>query len=208
MKTLPPTLVLAALCASAQATIIQPDTAVASSFFSGHYVPENTINGSGLLGLVTALPSHAGYTGGNHWTTLGGNPLDGWIRWSFASSQILDTIYLWNHQSPNRYDVTAFSLTFFDAASTQIGTYSSTLAVDSAAAQAFSFGPLVGVRSVRFDVNGTQGHPTWTGLAEVAFNTLGSSEVPDGGLTGAFVVTGLLGIGMWSRRGPLLRPHR
>jgi hypothetical protein len=197
-----------ALCASALATIIQPDTATASSFFSSDYRPENTINGSGLLGPVATLPNHAPYSNagtGNHWTTDGSGPLNEWIQWGFASDQTLDTIYLWNHQSTQPlsnntgYDVTAFSLTFLDSSLATIGTFSGTLAVDSAAAQTFAFGALSGVRFVKLDVDGTQFSTNYTGLAEVAFNTA-TLGVPDNATTAALLGLSALGLGLFSRR--------
>jgi hypothetical protein len=210
MKLLGYTIALLAVCASAQAVIIQPTSATASSDAGAPYVPVNTINGSGLLGPVATLPAHAPYDNSpaNHWTSDGSAPLDEWIQWGFAAPQSLDTIYLWNHQSttglannPN-YDVTAFSLTFFNAANATIGTYSNTLAVDSSAAQAFNFGFLAGVSSVRFDINGTQGSTNFTGLAEVAFNTATAptpTGVPDAGSTASLLAASLMALVAFSR---------
>jgi hypothetical protein len=211
MQTLLKCLALLVLGASAHATIIQPNTATASSNAGSSYVPTNTINGSGLLGPVSTLPNHGPYTsssGGNHWTSDGSAPLNEWIQWGFTTAQTLDTIYVWNHQSTTslainaNYDVTAFTLTFFDSSNTQIGTYSNTLAVDSAAAQAFNFGVLSGISSVRFDINGTQGSTNYTGLAEVAFNTASptSGTVPDTGASVGLLSTSLLGLFAFSRR--------
>jgi hypothetical protein len=200
---------LLALCASAQATIIQPDTATASSFFSSDYLPTNTINGSGLQGPVSTLPNHDAYSNagtGNHWTTDNGtNPLNAFITWGFTAPQTLDTIYLWNHQSNGGlaanpgYDVGNFALTFYDAALAIIGTYNGTLAFDSNAPQAFNFGALAGISSVRFDVNSVQSSTTYTGLAEVAFGTA-VAGVPDASATAALLGLSALALGLFSRR--------
>jgi hypothetical protein len=212
MKFLVPSFALLALCAGAQAAVVQPNTATASSFFSSDYVPENTINGSGLQGPVGTLPNHDAYSAagsGNHWTTsAAGNVLDNWIQWGFGSAQTLDTIHLWNHQSNgglannSGYDVGNFSLTFLDAGLNTLGTYSGTLAFDSNAAQSFNFGALSGISFVRFDVNGVQNANTpYTGLAEVAFGTVVASVgVPDGGSTAALLAASLLGFVAFSRR--------
>lgn len=204
------TCVLLALCASARATVIQPNTAVASSVASAPYVAINTINGSGLTGPVATLPTHAAYSsasGGNHWTSDGSSPLDEFITWGFSSPQTLDTIYLWNHQSNGGlasnpgYDVGDFALTFFNSASLVIGSYSGTLAFDSNAAQTFVFGALAGISSVRFDVNSVQSSPNFTGLAEVAFNTATITPgVPDSGATAALLGLSVLALGIFSRR--------
>jgi hypothetical protein len=205
---------LLALYATAHATVIQPDTAVASSVFSSSYAAINTINGSGLAGAVGTLPTHAAYSattpvGGNHWTTAAGtNPLDAYITWGFTSAQTLDTIYLWNHQSNggiannSGYDVGNFALTFYNSSNAVIGTYSGTLAFDSNAAQAFNFGALAGISSVRFDVNSVQSSTNYTGLAEVAFNTtsVNPNNTPDAASTAGLLGLSVLALGFFSRR--------
>ncbi len=209
--------VLLALCATARAVVIQANTAVASSFFSSDYRPENTINGSGLLGALSTLPNHDIYSNagtGNHWTTAASTvPTDAFITWGFTSPQTLDTIYLWNHQSTTSlaanagYDVGNFALTFYNSSSAVIGTYSGTLAFDSNAAQAFNFGSISGISSVRFDVNSiqntaTSGSTRYTGLAEVAFNTttINPSNTPDAASTAALLGLSVLALGFFSRR--------
>ncbi|MBL9188855.1 MAG: VPDSG-CTERM sorting domain-containing protein [Opitutaceae bacterium] len=201
---------LLALCGSAHAAIIQPNTAVASSdagFPGPAFAAVNTINGSGLAGPVGTLPTHAQYDVGNHWTSDGiGNFLES-ITWGFTTPQTLDTIYLWNHQSNNiaanpGYDVGNFDLKFFDSSNAQIGAFSGTLAFDSNAAQAFAFGAIAGVSSVRFDVKSTQSSITLTGLAEVAFNTatISPNNTPDGASTAGLLGLSLLALVCFSRR--------
>jgi hypothetical protein len=217
MKILVSGFALLAFCASTQAAaVIQADTATASSSFNlTDYAPENTINGSGLQGAVGTLPNHDAYNtvgAGNHWTTSSaGDVLDNWIQWGFSSAQTLNTIYLWNHQSNGGlannagYDVGNFSLTFMDAGLTTIGNYSGTLAFDSAAAQSFNFGSVVGISFVRFDINSVQNPNTpYTGLAEVAFGNVTSTPpthgVPDGGATVSLLLAGLAALGAISPR--------
>jgi hypothetical protein len=203
---------LLALTAPAQAIVIQPNTAVASSQFSATYAATHTIDGSGLAGAVSTLPTHAVYStasGGNHWTTANGtNPLDASITWGFNSAQTLDTIYLWNHQSTTSlatnsgYDVGNFALTFYDSTNAVIGTYSNTLAFDSNAAQAFSFTAIAGVSSVRFDVNSIQNpQSAYTGLAEVAFNSPAiANATPDAASTAGLLGFSVLALAFISRR--------
>jgi hypothetical protein len=70
---------------SANAALISPDAATASSQFSGSYVAENTINGTGLPVNFTAVDAHADYAQGNQWTTNGSAPTDESITWTFNS---------------------------------------------------------------------------------------------------------------------------
>lgn len=191
---------------SAVADFIQPDSAVASSEFTAGFDGRavNTINGSGLPAGFGPADAHADYASGNHWTSNAGTtPTDQSITWGFAAAQTLDAIYIWNHRSNvppaanTGYDVTVFTLTLFDGANNVLLTLSSVaLAPDTAVAQPFSFGgPIAGVRSVRFEVDGVQGSPDYTGLAEVGFNAL-PAAVPEPAslaLLGAGAV-GLLGL--------------
>jgi hypothetical protein len=208
-----------AICTAAKAAVvIQPDTATASSSFSDLYFsPNNTINGSGLLGAVGSLPAHAPYAttvnppGGNHWTTSGFyDPDEEWIQWGFSTPQTLNTIYIWNHQSNppayhTGYDVGDFTLTFYNSFNQQIGSiYSGTLAFDSNLPQAFDFG-LRTFSSVRFDIDSVQSAPylssNITGLAEVAFSNVPSrNRVPDDSTSGLMLLFGLISTGLLSRK--------
>lgn len=168
---------------TAYCEFIQPDTAVASSEFTASFDGRavHTIDGSGLPAGFGPSDSHSAYASGNHWTTASGTtPTTQFITWGFATPQILDTIYIWNHQSNappannTGYDVTLFDLTLFDVTNTVLLSLNDVaLAPDTAIAQAFSFGgPIAGVSSVRFDVEAVQSSPTFTGLAEVGFNLI------------------------------------
>ncbi len=168
--------------ATAGAALVQPDTASASSAFSGSYVPQNTINGSGLPAGFTPADAHANYGGGNHWTTSGAAPTDQFITWGFDAPVTLGGIHIWNHRSnviaanPG-YEPVLFDLTLFDSASNVLLYWDDVaLLPDTAVAQTFGFGGLIAnVSSVRFDVEATQSSTSYTGLAEVAFST---SAVP------------------------------
>jgi hypothetical protein len=166
----------------AEAGFIQPNAAVASTQFTAGFDGQavNTINGSGLPPGFGPTNAHAPYASGNHWTTTGGPPTAEFITWSFTTPQVLDTIYIWNHQSTSPpaansgYDVTLFDLTLFDSLNTVLLTLNDVgLAPDMATAQSFSFGvPIAGVSSVRFDIEAVQSSPSFTGLAEVGFNAV------------------------------------
>lgn len=162
------------------ASIIHANTATASSQFSASYAPTLTINGSGLNGPACPNTEHAAYTPSNHWTTANGtNPIGQNITWGFNTPQTLNRVHIWNHQStPSHaanpfYDVTLFDLEVRDSANSII--YSVTnqaMLPDTATAQTYSFeSTLEDVKTVKFTVRQTQGSTTYTGLAEVLFES-------------------------------------
>ena len=160
-------------------SIIQPDTAVASSEYSSSYQATNTIDGSGLSDpLLGSNAIHDPYSYDNHWTSARGTaPRDQLIDWGFNTPQNLDQMYIWNHQSTvgpaanPGYDVTLFDLTLFDAADNILLTLDDVaLQPDTNAAQTFSFGQTVAnVSRVRFEIEDVQSSTNYTGLAEVGF---------------------------------------
>lgn len=176
------------MAASLQASsIVTPDTATASSDFGStlSYAAINTINGSGLTAPITPSLAHANYAAGNHWTTDGSSPLDEWIEWGFNTPQTLGTIYIWNHRSNNiaanpGYEPILFDLTLFDA-SNNVLLFLNNVALlpDVATAQAITFALTGNVSRVRFDVEQTQSSTTYTGLAEVRFDSTVVSTVPE-----------------------------
>ena len=199
---------VAVIPSTAYCGLVQPDTAVASTEFTAGFDGRavHTIDGSGLPAGFGPTDAHAAYAGGNHWTTASGTtPTTQFITWGFATPQILDTIYIWNHQSTvppatnAGYDVTLFDLTLVDATNTVLLTLNDVaLAPDIATGQAFSFdGAIAGVSSVRFDVEAVQSSPTFTGLAEVAFNAV-VPEPSSLALSSIGVAAGLAI--MWRRR--------
>lgn len=175
------------MATSLQAAMITPDTATASSDFGTtlNFAAINTINGSGLTGPITPASVHANYASGNHWTTDGTGPLDEWIEWGFNAPQTLGTIYIWNHRSnaiaanPG-YEPVLFDLTLFDS-SNNVLLFLNDVALlpDVATAQTISFALTGSVSRVRFDVEQTQSSTTYTGLAEVRFDSTGVSAVPE-----------------------------
>jgi hypothetical protein len=184
-------------CRRAAAQFIQPDTAIASSQFTSGFdgLAGNTINGSGLPPAFGPGDPHADYASGNHWTTTGGPPTSEFITWGFTTPQTLGTIYIWNHRSTTPtaanagYDVTLFDLTLFDAATTPLLTLNDvSLVPDTAIAQAFGFGPIANVSSVRFDIEAVQSSPNFTGLAEVRFSATAIPEPTGLAATTAVVV--------------------
>lgn len=197
---------IAGFClAPAEAVLIQPDTATASSYYDANYDPGNTIDGSGLPAGFGPADAHAAYSVHNHWTTFPGTqPGNAWIAWGFNTAQTLDRIHVWNHLSTvppaanSGYDVVLFDLTLFDAAdSVLLHLEDVPLAPDTSTGQTFLFGgPISGVRSVRFDVEQNQS-PTaafpYTGLAEVAFENV-PAAVPESGSTLVLAAMAVLAI--------------
>jgi len=198
------------ICGSASAGFIQADTAVASTEFSGHFRATNTIDGSGLSSL-SATATHATYVRGNHWTTAAndtGNVLNAWIEWGFNTAQNLDKIHIWNHRSNNiaandGYEPILFDLLVKDASNNVLLSWDNVaLAPDTNLAQTFNFGStLVGVKSVRFDVEQIQstGDRRYTGLAEVGFNS-GMNAVPEPATLAMWGLAGGIGLVIARRR--------
>lgn len=188
--------VLALASVQAQATLFKPTGAVASSAFNAtSYGAVNTINGSGLSGggLDTSA-AHAAYasgSGGNHWTTAAGTqPATQWIDWTFSTPVTMGAAWIWNHQSNGGlasnggYDVTLFDLTLFDASDTiLLSLDNQALLPDTAFAQRIDFGLTSNVSRVRFDIEAVQSSTSYTGLAEVAFDSQsylpGTGAVPE-----------------------------
>lgn len=170
---------------TANAALISPDAANASSEFSASYVAENTINGSGLPTNFTAADAHADYAQGNHWTTDGSSPTSESITWILNSQPTLYGIVIWNHRSNiiaanSGYEPVLFDLTLSDYLFDTIIKFTDVaLAPDTATGQYFDFGRGVnGVFLVSFNVKATQSSTSYTGLAEVAFEDAPPSEIP------------------------------
>lgn len=197
------------LAVPAQATVINADTVSASSVFNSNYLAENTINGSGLGGadLNVVDPTtiaHDDYAEGNHWTTSGSSPTDQWIRWAFDTDQTLGGIYVWNHRSNvisanSGYEPTLFDLTLYDSSDAVLLNLNNVaLLPDTAVAQLIGFNTLVsGISSILFEIEAVQSSPSYTGLAEVRFETDLVSSVPLPAalplLAGALGALGLIG---------------
>lgn len=160
--------------ASSSAQLFQPDSAVASSTFSGSYDIGNTIDGSGFPEFFTFNTPHATYVGNNHWTTRS-NPVDPNATFFFEEAKTISQFFLWNHRSngvasdPN-YAVRRFTLVFFDADGVEITREENLQALqNSPRAQLYAFDRVEGVRSVRVDILENYGSQ-YRGFAEVAFS--------------------------------------
>ena len=173
---------------SANAMLISPDGATASSRHSGSFDPRFTIDGSGLPVNFTAADAHADYASNNHWTAANGDLLNADITWTFNNPQSLSAIVIWNHRSNGfaanpGYDVTSFDLTVRDQSNNILLHWDDmALQPNVATGQTLSFGSMLnGVSSVLFEVEAVESSTTWTGLAEVAFDdTIITSAVPVG----------------------------
>lgn len=185
---------------TANAGLVSPDNATASSQHSGSYAPGFTIDGSGLPANFTAADTHANYAANNHWTAANGDLLNASITWLFNAPQAFSAIVIWNHRSniiaanPG-YEPTLFDLTVRDAANNVLLYWDDMgIAPDTATGQIFSFGGTIsGISSVRFDVEAVQSSTTWTGLAEVAFDDAQIDVVPVAPAL-PFLLTGLAGL--------------
>ncbi|RMH29206.1 MAG: hypothetical protein D6692_04610 [Planctomycetota bacterium] len=162
------------VAAGARGQLFQPDSAVASSEFSGLYDIGNTIDQSGLPTIWSFNTPHATYVQNNHWTTRA-NPTNPNATFFFDEPKTIRQFFLWNHRSngiaadPN-YAVKRFSLTFFDAFGNEIGSVEDLPAMQNVPrAQLYSFDAFEGVSSVRVDILENYGSQYW-GFAEVAFS--------------------------------------
>lgn len=170
------TLSVCGLFASASfGQLFQPDSAVASSTFSGSYDIGNTIDGSGLPAVFSFNTPHATYVQNNHWTTQWG-PTNPNATFSFDEPKTIRQFFLWNHRSngvaadPN-YAVKRFTLTFLDANLDTIGTVENLSAMQNVArAQLYAFDAFEGVSAVRVNILENYGSGYW-GFAEVAFSS-------------------------------------
>lgn len=174
-----------ALVAGSHAAMFQADSAVAGSTYSSAYTIDNTINGSGLPTGFLPTDAHDPYSngsGGNHWTTAANAINNGtaWAEYSFDADVTVGTLYMWNHQSNGGlasnpdYDVTLFNLILKDGGGNTLYSLLNQSALeDITTAQVFAFAPVSGVRTVRFEIlaNARPNNDSYTGLAEVAFDT-------------------------------------
>ena len=90
--------VLSALGSVASAQLFQPDSAVASSEFSGSYDIGNAIDGSGFPAVFSFMTPHSTYTTNNHWTTRS-NPVNPNATFFFDEEKTIRQFFLWNHRS-------------------------------------------------------------------------------------------------------------
>jgi hypothetical protein len=170
-----------ALAAAASADIFQPDGATAGSEFSGLYDIGNTRDGSGLTVPFTIFSPHATYETNNHWTTKAGALQAGnaWASFTFNSDRTIGTFHMWNHRSNGiasdpGYAVTLFNLRMYDVNGALLFELLNQPATPNVPeAQSFCFEPVDGVRRVDFTILANNGSPNYTGLAEVAFDSLG-----------------------------------
>ena len=162
-------------------SLIQPDSASATSEFSSSFDIGNTIDGSGLPINFSSSDAHADYTGDNHWTTASGQGVGAIATFVFDEAATLDAFALWNHRSNNIafdpfYAVTQFDLVFKDINGTELLSLPDQVAVgNTATAQIYEFEPVVGVRSVEFTIDANEGS-RFSGVAEVAFNE--ANDIP------------------------------
>lgn len=169
------------LASTSQAAMFNADSAVAGSQHSSSYDILNAIDGSGLPAIFDASTPHAVYAVNNHWTAASGSILNNtaWAEFSFNSDVTMGTFYMWNHQSNGvasnpDYDVTLFNLRLYDATDTEVfALLNQSAQEDIEIAQIFSFGPVTGVRKARFEIlaNARPNNDSWTGVAEVRFDT-------------------------------------
>ena len=160
--------------------LIRPDSATATSEFSGSYLVGNAINGSGLPANFTLNDEHATYATNNHWTTQTNQTIGESATFSFNTAQSLGVFHMWNHRSNGvasnpYYEPVLFDLVLFDGPNgtgATLATFASLTALPNVAnAQSIPFTITPGVRSVRFIVRATENGSVspFTGLAEVAF---------------------------------------
>ncbi|GMV24114.1 MAG: hypothetical protein AMXMBFR58_01450 [Phycisphaerae bacterium] len=176
-------LVVITLCGGvhglAPADMIRPNSATATSTYSGSYSVNNTINGSGLPANFGPGDAHANYAGGNHWTTANGRTIGESATYFFNTPQTIGGFYMWAHRSNNiahnpHYAATLFDLVLRDSAGQVLAEHKNLVGIPGiAVAQPYAFDVTANVSSVQFIVRATaNGNVSpYTGLAEVAFET-------------------------------------
>jgi hypothetical protein len=188
------------LSSVASAQIFQPDTATATSEFSSLYDILNTIDGSGLPVNFTPASAHADYAINNHWTTrsgaLGSN--NAAASFVFNAPVAIGTFHMWNHRSnviasDPGYAVTRFDIRLFDSGNNELFALLNQSALPNVSvAQSFAFPTVANVSRVDFRILANNGSTQYTGLAEVAFETIPSP--------GAVALLGLAGLATGRRR--------
>jgi hypothetical protein len=171
-------LALTILAGAAEAQIIRPDSATATTQFSSGYVIANAINGTGLPANFSPADAHETYAFGNHWTTANGRTIGESATFNFNTPQTLGGFYMWQHRSNGvasnpYYAVVRFDLVLRDGGGAVLATFPNLTALPNiATAQTIPFAVTSGVRSVQFIVRETQNNNVspYTGLAEVAFD--------------------------------------
>lgn len=189
-----------AVASNASAQLFQPNFATATSEFSSLYDILNTIDGSGLPANFTPADAHANYTINNHWTTAAGalNQNNAAASFFFNLPVTIGTFHMWNHRSNGiaadpGYAVTRFNLRLFDADNNEIFALLNQVALPNIAiAQSYVFAPVANVSRVDFRVLANNGSPNYTGLAEVAFESIPTP--------GAVSLLGIAGLAAMRRR--------
>jgi hypothetical protein len=168
-------LAAACLAPTAAAQLFSPDSATASSQFSGSYDIGNAIDSSGFPAVCSFNTPHATYTTNNHWTTAA-FPTNPNATLSFDEPKQLRQFYLWNHRSngvasdPN-YAIKRFNLVFLDASGSEISRIDDLAANQGVSiAQIYTFDAVDNVTSVRVEIVENYGS-RYFGFAEVAFST-------------------------------------
>ncbi len=189
-----------ATATTASAQLFQPDSATATSTFSALYSILNTINGSGMPANFTPASAHANYAINNHWTTAAGalNQNNAAASFFFNQPVTIGTFHMWNHRSNGiaadpGYAVTLFNLRLFDANNNELFQLLNQPALPNIAiAQSYVFTPVANVSRVDFRILANNGSPNYTGLAEVAFESIPSP--------GAMTLLGFVGLAACRRR--------
>lgn len=172
--------VAAASASIASAQLFQPDSATATSEFNGSYDIGNVIDGSGLPANFTPADVHATYVQNNHWTTRAGALANNNAAASFFfnSPVTIGTFHMWNHLSNGvaadpGYAVTRFDMRLFDSANNELFSLLNQSATPNVfIAQSFLFAPVANVSRVDFRILANNGSNNYTGLAEVAFESV------------------------------------
>jgi hypothetical protein len=176
-----------ALSGVADAEMIRPTFASATTWFSAAYDISHAISGAGLPVDFTPDSPHATYATNNHWTTAANRTIGESATFFFSTPTQIGGFYMWNHRSngvavnPN-YAVTRFDLVFRDSNGTVLRTIPDlTSEPDIAIAQRYAFDIVHNVNSVEFIVRATRTNNVspYTGLAEVAFDTCIAVTTPD-----------------------------
>ncbi len=200
--------IFAMTAATAQAGIITPTVASATSSINTTRDMDGTIDGAGLSGggtsgdILSETHASTGGTGPTYW--LGTTSVTQVLDFTLAAATDVEAVHIWNYERGSEDNWDKRALASFDIAfSTNNGaTYSTPISITGIQGntaltapipvQTFTFAKQTGVTDIQLTNLVNHGDSSWYGLAEIRFDT-----VPE---PASLALLGLGGLAMIRRR--------